>query len=100
MKSDNFNKTRRFIEKGSILWVIMVVIFLSMQYSVQILRSIHVPIEENTVSFITLISSVFLVYGIVMLPFILIMSVVLLYAEIGLNKLVVWRDNRQKKTDQ
>lgn len=85
MKTDNSKKTRRFIQKGILLWVIIILIFLSINFLTQIFGDI--PVNNSEGGYFSQLNGIIFYMLIVMIPIILILSVVLLYAQKLINKL-------------
>lgn len=85
MKSDNTQKTAKFIKNGVKLWLILILVFLALQEATQ--NYGDVPIPDSSSGYFLSISMVIFIYHICGIPFILILSVVLLYAEKLIDKI-------------
>lgn len=93
MKSDNSKKTRRFIQKGILLWIIIILIFLSVNFLTQIFGDI--PVKNSQGGYFSQLNGIIFYMLIVMIPIILILSVILLYAQKLIDKFV--KINKRKK---
>jgi len=85
IKRDEPGKTRKFIKKGLILWVIVVGIFLFLK--VVIANWGDLSMENSSSGYIDQLSGIILVSGIGGIPLILFLSVVLKLAENAIDKL-------------
>lgn len=89
MKRDKPGKTRQFVKKGLILWVVVIVIYMLLKMTIANFGDLEV--ENSRMGLFDQLSDVVLIYGIGGIPLILFLSIVLKLAEkaidgIGSNK--------------
>ena len=96
MNNDNTNKTKQFVKKGTILWFILIAICSVIQYILQ--SKFSLKIEPKWIKYFTDLNSIIFIYWIGGIPFILILSVLLLYAEKAIDRFAtsIKRKNQDK----
>jgi hypothetical protein len=97
MKTDNSLKTKQFAKKGIILWFILLAISSVIQHILQ--SNFTSNIESKWIIYINDLIGVIFVYGLFGIPLILMLSVLLLYAERGIDKLAEARNRKNQNPD-
>ena len=93
MRTDNSIKTWKFIRRGILLWLIIIFIFLAINFLTQ--RFGDIPVNNSNSGYFSQLNGIIFYYIIVMIPIILILSIILLYAQKLIAKLA--KMNKHKK---
>lgn len=94
MKTDNSLKTKQFVKKGAMLWFILIAIFLIVQYLTQTAEGISV--ETKWIRYFKEVNSIMFFFCICSIPFILMFSILLLYAEKAIDKFAASRNRKNQ----
>ncbi|MFK8010123.1 MAG: hypothetical protein AB8H03_27460 [Saprospiraceae bacterium] len=85
MKKDETGKTKNFIKKGIIFWVIIIGIFILMKVLINIFGDLNV--ENSQSGFLDQLSGIVFIFGVCGIPIILFFSIALKFAEKAIDKI-------------